>query len=197
MPNEGKQERLPIVAICYDFDKTLSPDDMQAQGFIQSVGYDVAEFWKETGELARENNMDSNLSYMYKMVQEAEGNLDFSHAALEEYGSKVKLFDGVDGWFERLRQYGLEHGVKEDVFSCFANKFGGNFRTLIFPEKLSNMSILNGTRPSKKYIKRQPITEQRSATAMHRCSGAKTIRLLQSTTSPCLLCCRRFTASRQ
>ena len=72
MPNKGKQERLPIVAICYDFDKTLSPDDMQAQGFIQSVGYDVAEFWKETGELARENNMDSNLSYMYKMVQEAE-----------------------------------------------------------------------------------------------------------------------------
>ena len=31
----------PIVAICYDFDKTLSPDDMQAQGFIQAVGYDV------------------------------------------------------------------------------------------------------------------------------------------------------------
>ena len=116
MPNEGKQERLPIVAICYDFDKTLSPDDMQAQGFIQSVGYDVAEFWKETGELARENNMDSNLSYMYKMVQEAEGNLDFSHAALEEYGSKVKLFDGVDGWFERLRQYGLEHGVKVEHY---------------------------------------------------------------------------------
>ena len=116
MPNEGKQERLPIVAICYDFDKTLSPDDMQAQGFIQSVGYDVAEFWKETGELARENNLDSNLSYMYKMVQEAEGNLDFSHAALEEYGSKVKLFDGVDGWFERLRQYGLEHGVKVEHY---------------------------------------------------------------------------------
>ena len=61
MLNEGKQERLPIVAICYDFDKTLSPDDMQAQGFIQSVGYDVAEFWKETGELARENNISATL----------------------------------------------------------------------------------------------------------------------------------------
>lgn len=31
----------PVVAICYDFDKTLSPDDMQAQGYIQSVGDDV------------------------------------------------------------------------------------------------------------------------------------------------------------
>ena len=39
-----RKENLPVLAICYDFDKTLSPDDMQAQGFIQSVGYDVEEF---------------------------------------------------------------------------------------------------------------------------------------------------------
>ena len=31
------KESKPVVAICYDFDKTLSPDDMQAQGYIQSV----------------------------------------------------------------------------------------------------------------------------------------------------------------
>lgn len=30
-----KKEDKPVVAICYDFDKTLSPDDMQAQGYIQ------------------------------------------------------------------------------------------------------------------------------------------------------------------
>ena len=42
-----RKEDKPVLAICYDFDKTLSPDDMQAQGYIQSVGYDVGEFWTE------------------------------------------------------------------------------------------------------------------------------------------------------
>ena len=38
------KESKPVVAICYDFDKTLSPDDMQAQGYIQSVGDEVESF---------------------------------------------------------------------------------------------------------------------------------------------------------
>ena len=48
------KEDKPVIAICYDFDKTLSPDDMQAQGYIQSVGYDVEEFWREVNVLATE-----------------------------------------------------------------------------------------------------------------------------------------------
>ena len=56
-----KEDR-PVVAICYDFDKTLSPDDMQAQGFIQSVGYEVDKFWEKSDVLAKENEMDSNLA---------------------------------------------------------------------------------------------------------------------------------------
>ena len=62
------KEVLPVLAICYDFDKTLTPDNMQAQGYIQSVGYDVDRFWEETDNLAHENGMDGNLAYMYKMV---------------------------------------------------------------------------------------------------------------------------------
>ena len=34
---EVKEDK-PVIAICYDFDKTLSPEDMQAQGFIQDIG---------------------------------------------------------------------------------------------------------------------------------------------------------------
>lgn len=105
------KENQPVLAICYDFDKTLSPDDMQAQGYIQSVGFDVAQFWRESNELARGNGMDSNLAYMLKMVQEAVGTLDFTREALERYGAQVQLFPGVETWFERIRAFGREHGV--------------------------------------------------------------------------------------
>ena len=105
------KEALPVLAICYDFDKTLTPDDMQAQGYIQSVGYDVRRFWEETDELAHAHGMDANLAYMYKMVVEAEGNLVLNRKALMEYGSRVKVFPGVDRWFERIRTYGKENGV--------------------------------------------------------------------------------------
>lgn len=101
----------PVLAICYDFDKTLSPDDMQAQGYIQSVGYDVPDFWAESNALAENNDMDQNLAYMYKMMQEAEGRLVFTRTALEDYGSKVRLFPGVEDWFERIQTYGQEHGI--------------------------------------------------------------------------------------
>ncbi len=106
-----RKEALPVLAICYDFDKTLSPDDMQAQGYIQSVGYDVEKFWQDSNALARANGMDSNLAYMWKMVQESEGRMVFSREKLAEYGSQVKLFEGVEEWFERIRAYGREHHV--------------------------------------------------------------------------------------
>lgn len=106
-----RKEQLPVLAICYDFDRTLSPDDMQAQGYIQSVGYDVAEFWKESNELAENNDMDSNLAYMFMMMKEAKGNFLFKKEMLMEYGSKVHLFPGVKEWFERIRAYGEDKGV--------------------------------------------------------------------------------------
>ena len=106
-----KKEELPVLAICYDFDKTLSPDDMQAQGYIQSVGYDIDAFWKKTNELAETNNMDQISAYMLMMTQEAVGNLVLNKKALAEYGAKVQLFPGVKEWFERIRAYGKERGV--------------------------------------------------------------------------------------
>ncbi len=107
---EAKESR-PVLAICYDFDKTLSPNDMQAQGYIQSIGYDLGDFWTESNEMAESNEMDQNLAYMYKMVQEAEGKLIFRRETLEDYGAKVDLFPGVRDWFTRMYDYGAAYDV--------------------------------------------------------------------------------------
>ena len=105
------KEAHPVLAICYDFDKTLSPDDMQAQGYIQSMGYDVSQFWSESNQMAVDNDMDNNLAYMDKMVQESEGKIIFNREKLAEYGSHVKLYRGAAEWFERIRAYGRERDV--------------------------------------------------------------------------------------
>ena len=106
-----KKTSKPVLAICYDFDKTLSPDDMQAQGYIQSVGYDITEFWNESNQLAQDNDMDQNSAYMLKMVEKSHGKFYLTKESLAEYGSRVKLFDGVDTWFDRIKTYGLSKGV--------------------------------------------------------------------------------------
>ena len=104
-------KNMPVLAICYDFDNTLSPDNMQAQGYIQSVGCDVNEFWREANVLATDNDMDGNLAYMFTMVEKAKGHFELNKKALAGYGAKVKLFDGVKEWFARINAYGILHGV--------------------------------------------------------------------------------------
>ena len=59
-----KKTEQPVVAICYDFDRTLSPDDMQAQGSIQSVGFDVPRFRAERASIARAILKDSPILIM-------------------------------------------------------------------------------------------------------------------------------------
>lgn len=110
------KEKDIILAICYDFDKTLTPDDMQSQGFIQSLGQEVEKFWKESNNLAEENDMDQNLAWMYKMVKESRGRHIFNKQKLLDYGSSVELFPGVEEWFDRINKYGKEKGIQVEHY---------------------------------------------------------------------------------
>ncbi len=105
------KEEYPVLAICYDFDKTLSPENMQAQGYIQSVGFDIDDFWTQSNELAEKNNMDQNSAWMYKMMQEAKGKNVFTKETFERYGSELKLFPGLPEWFGRIKDYAKPRGV--------------------------------------------------------------------------------------
>ena len=63
----------------------------RAQGYIQSVGYEVESFWKESNGLAEENDMDQNLAYMFTMIQKAHGKFVFNREALMELWTESKV----------------------------------------------------------------------------------------------------------
>lgn len=107
----------PIVAVLYDFDKTLCTTDMQDYAFIPSLGMTPADFWAEANGFGRENRMDGILAYMHTMIREAEKkNLPFTRADLVEKGRGIVLFPGVADWFSRINAYGAEQGVKVEHY---------------------------------------------------------------------------------
>lgn len=106
----------PIVAIMYDFDKTLSPKDMQEYGFISGLGMNSEEFWEKSRLNMVSHNMDQILAYMLTILQEAEGRMPLSRSVFNELGRDVKLFGGLDTWFKRINQYGEKLGVEVEHY---------------------------------------------------------------------------------
>jgi 2-hydroxy-3-keto-5-methylthiopentenyl-1-phosphate phosphatase len=107
----------PIVAIMYDFDKTLCTRDMQEYTFIPSVGMKPNEFWGHTAEVAAEEVMDSILTYMYCMVEKAHqtGN-PLTRQSLVDCGKDIEYHPGVEDWFERINRYAEEAGVEVEHY---------------------------------------------------------------------------------
>ena len=107
----------PIIAIMYDFDKTLCTRDMQEYTFIPSVGMEAHEFWAHTADVAEEETMDSILTYMYCMVEKAkEAGNPLTREALVSCGKDIEYHPGVEDWFERINRYGEEAGVQVEHY---------------------------------------------------------------------------------
>ena len=103
----------PIIAIMYDFDKTLSTRDMQDFALIPSLGMESSAFWKEANDFGSEQKMDSILAYMYTSVREAQRHgKPLMRDDLLVHGKSVEFFRGVDTWFDRVNAYGETQGVQ-------------------------------------------------------------------------------------
>ena len=100
-----------VIAIVYDFDKTLSTDDMQNFSFIPELGMEPADFWGRTALLVKETGMENILAYMYVMIEQCkEKNIPLTREYLNKLGKDVKFFDGVTTWFKRVNSYAEELG---------------------------------------------------------------------------------------
>lgn len=103
----------PIVALMYDFDKTLCTKDMQEYGFIPSLGMSADAFWQEVRQLTDAQQMDNILAYMYMMVKKAgEKQEPVTRETFLRLGAGVEYFDGVESWFDRINAFAQQVGVQ-------------------------------------------------------------------------------------
>ena len=109
----------PIVALIYDFDKTLSPRDMQEYTILPGMNIEPGDFWGSCADFTRENQMDGVLTYLYLLQRMARGNMRLTRDTLRELGKKVEFFPGVEDWFGRIREIGnrLDVDVEHYIIS--------------------------------------------------------------------------------
>lgn len=128
------------IAICYDFDGTLCPRYMQEYGYIPQLGVQPKQFWKMAMELAKTQNADPILCYMFLMVREAgmQNGVELTRKSFQKHGREIGFFPGVENWFGRMNRFAkskgvkLEHyiissGIKEMIEGC---RIGKEFKTI-------------------------------------------------------------------
>jgi len=105
--------KLPVVAIAYDFDGTLTPGNMQEHSFLPDIGMRPREFWKLTQQLSRKHEADSVLTYMNLMLEKADqAKVPVRRQDFKNHGKSIRLYKGVDTWFNQINNYGTRLSLK-------------------------------------------------------------------------------------
>lgn len=106
------KKHIPM-AIAYDFDGTLADGNMQEHQFLPDIGMKPKAFWEEVKRLTKEHQADEVLVYMNLMLKKAAAaSVPVRREDFKARGRAITLFDGVDGWFDRISKYGREKGVR-------------------------------------------------------------------------------------
>ena len=107
----------PVIAIMYDFDKTLCTKDMQDYGFIPSLEIQPGEFWHRTNVFGSGAEMDGVLAYLYTMIEECKRRgIRLTREKLVNDGRGIELYPGVREWFDRINLYGAAQGVQVEHY---------------------------------------------------------------------------------
>ena len=90
----------PVIALMYDFDKTLCDQDMQNYAFIPNLDMTPEEFWGEVEVFRRKNYMEGILGYLYySMLKCQEKGISFTNEYLQSTGKDIRFYKGVLNWF--------------------------------------------------------------------------------------------------
>lgn len=105
------------MVIAYDFDGTLSPNNMQEYDFIPALHMKNKKFWDEVATHAKKQNADMISAYMYWMLHCARiHDVPVRKNDFVNYGKTIIYFKGVESWFKRINAYGKKKKVNVEHF---------------------------------------------------------------------------------
>lgn len=131
------------IAICYDFDGTLSPGNMQEHSLLPALNIKKKVFWDEVKKIAKEKKMNEVLAYMYLTLEKAKQvQHRITRKAFKDHGKNINLFDGLNDYFKEINKYAIaksliiEHyiissGLKEIIEGT---KIKNNFKFIFASE---------------------------------------------------------------
>lgn len=117
-------------AIIYDFDGTLAPGNVPEHSLLPALERQPEEFWATVKARARLHDGDEILTYMHCLLEAAqERDVAITREVLREHGRGIRLFEGLDNWFDRINAFGstlnlsIEHyiissGLRELIEGC-------------------------------------------------------------------------------
>lgn len=104
--------RSNIAAVCYDYDGTLSPGNLQENKFLPDIGRSPKDFWTEVNALSASEFIDPTIAYMRIMLTSAaKAGVAVKRESLAEWGRAQSHFPGLDTWFARQKRYAASLGL--------------------------------------------------------------------------------------
>ena len=105
-------KKYTTVAIAYDFDGTLAKGNIQENSFIPDLGLTKKNFWGEVQKIAKKNEMDEILAYMYLLIKKAKENgVSCKREEIKKHGASVEYFTGVEEYFKIINNYAKEEKI--------------------------------------------------------------------------------------
>ena len=104
-----------IIAIVYDYDRTLSPRPMQEDVIFERIGVEASKFWSMADELKGNKSYEDELAWIRLLLDNPSFRC-LSNLDLEGMGRNLKFYPGVPEMFAELEvglhsdKY-LRHGV--------------------------------------------------------------------------------------
>lgn len=143
-----KKKKIKI-AICYDFDGTLSPGNMQEHSLLSALNQKPKIFWRGVKNFAKDKKMNEILAYMYLTLEKArQANHQIKRKSFKQHGNQIRLFEGVEKYFDLINKYAetknvvIEHyiissGLKEIIEGTSIKK---NFKFIFASEFYYNVN---------------------------------------------------------